>query len=114
MRNLAMTTQKSKELTLSHLAETLKSIFSTHKGTTIPFDSLSDKLRDAERGLFISRGIVGENNILVDEVVKRIKQLCEILPDWIRVITSANGTCIKINRTKDMKSVLTVIKSFNN
>eukprot|EP01022_Parablepharisma_sp_SALTPOND_P029543 TRINITY_DN738_c0_g1_i7.p7 TRINITY_DN738_c0_g1~~TRINITY_DN738_c0_g1_i7.p7 ORF type:complete len:222 (+),score=32.69 TRINITY_DN738_c0_g1_i7:4567-5232(+) len=50
------TEQKNKQFQLSHLVETLKSIFTTQRGPTAPLENVVDKLRDTERGLFISRG----------------------------------------------------------
>jgi len=47
----------------------------------------------------------------IGEIVERIKNLCVIVPDWIKILNGSQGECVKIDKTKNMSSVLSIIKA---
>ena len=89
---------------LIHLAEVIKSAFTTQGEKNILLEDMVGKVIDVEAGRIISKGYV----ILyqIDEAMKKIMVLTKIVPNWIKVVAGSNRTYIKLNKNEGWNTIL--------
>jgi hypothetical protein len=104
---ITLTEQNSKKEKLGKLAEILRTIFATQKSSLAPFEDIVGKLKDTDRGVYVSKGKYLVK--VLEEVVRQIDCLREIIPSWIKYVESPQGRKIKLDKSTNLESILKLI-----
>jgi len=104
---IILTEQNTRKEKLGKLAETLKTIFATQKSSLAPLEDIIGKLKDTDRGVYVSKGKCLVE--VIEEVIKQIDSLRETVPNWIKYVESPQGRKIKLDKSKSFESILQLI-----